>query len=111
MNKFSRLVTSLLFITAGVGAFNAYAEVSQPASSVAVATDKTVEQAADNQVSINMATAEELSSALSGVGLIKAQAIVNYRQQYGNFTQIEQLLEVPGIGASILERNLLKLKL
>lgn len=63
------------------------------------------------QVSINQATAEELAAALNGVGLKKAQAIVSYREEYGNFTGVEQLKEVPGIGNALVERNLPRLKL
>ncbi|MGD9423895.1 ComEA family DNA-binding protein [Pantoea sp. NSTU24] len=63
------------------------------------------------QVSINQATAEQLSAAMNGVGLKKAQAIVNYREQYGPFSAIEQLSEVPGIGNALIERNAARLKL
>lgn len=63
------------------------------------------------QVSINQATAEQLSAALNGVGLKKAQAIVNYREQYGPFSDIQQLGEVPGIGNALIERNAARLKL
>ncbi|MCZ4059089.1 helix-hairpin-helix domain-containing protein [Pantoea sp. LMR881] len=62
-------------------------------------------------VSINESTAEQLSSAMNGVGLKKAQAIVSYREQYGAFTAIEQLKEVPGIGNALVERNASRLKL
>ncbi|MDE8555896.1 helix-hairpin-helix domain-containing protein [Pantoea vagans] len=63
------------------------------------------------QVSINEATAEQLSAAMNGVGLKKAQAIVNYREQYGPFSAIQQLSEVPGIGNALIERNTARLKL
>ncbi|PZL92751.1 hypothetical protein CKF43_14830 [Pantoea graminicola] len=63
------------------------------------------------QVSINQATAEQLSAAMNGVGLKKAQAIVNYREQYGPFSAIQQLSEVPGIGNALIERNAARLKL
>ncbi|KAA9000063.1 competence protein ComEA [Affinibrenneria salicis] len=80
-------------------------EPAQPvAQDAAVAGD-------DGEVSINSATAEQLAAALNGVGLKKAQSIVSYREQYGPFTQIEQLQEVPGIGAALLQRNLARLKL
>ncbi len=56
-------------------------------------------------VNINTATAQQLAAALSGVGLKRAQAIVEYRRQYGDFIAIEELLEVAGIGPSVLEGN------
>lgn len=63
------------------------------------------------QVSINQATAEQLAAAMNGIGLKKAQAIVSYREQYGPFSAIEQLKEVPGIGSALVERNSARLKL
>ncbi len=65
----------------------------------------------EGQVSINQATAEQLASAMNGIGLKKAQAIVSYREEYGPFTAIEQLKEVPGIGSALIERNGSRLKL
>ena len=64
-----------------------------------------------SQVSINQATAETLAEAMNGVGLKKARSIVEYREQYGPFTSVEQLAEVPGIGSNLVERNLSRLKL
>lgn len=40
---------------------------------------------------------------LPQVGFILAQAIVDYRSEYGAFSQIEDLLEVPGFAPEILE--------
>ncbi len=65
----------------------------------------------DAAISINGASAAEMAAALNGIGLKKAQAIVDYREQNGAFTQIEQLKEVQGIGNAIIERNRDKLKL
>ncbi|GLR10155.1 hypothetical protein GCM10007905_28750 [Mixta theicola] len=48
---------------------------------------------------------------MNGIGLKKAEAIVSYRQQFGPFTELEQLKEVPGIGSALVERNLARLKL
>lgn len=63
------------------------------------------------QVSINNASAQELASALNGVGLKKAESIVSYREKYGPFSQLEQLKEVPGMGNALVERNLSRIKL
>ena len=68
-------------------------------------------QPQQEQVSINEATAEQLSAVMNGVGLKKAQAIVSYREQYGPFSAIQQLSEVPGIGNALIERNASRLKL
>ena len=59
------------------------------------------------KVNINTADAEAIAGALKGIGMKKAQAIVNYRKQLGGkFKSLEQLLEVKGIG----EKTLAKLK-
>ncbi len=56
-------------------------------------------------VNINVADAETLATALTGVGPARAEDIVRYRDQYGPFTTVEQLAEVKGIGDATIERN------
>lgn len=56
-------------------------------------------------IDLNTADAATLERNLSGVGAIKAQAIVNYRENHGAFVSVDELLEVKGIGESLLERN------
>lgn len=58
-----------------------------------------------DKVNVNTATASELQKALVGIGAKKAEAIVQYREAHGNFTAIEQLLEIQGIGKATLEKN------
>jgi competence protein ComEA len=54
-------------------------------------------------IDINSATVEELDS-LPGIGTVKAQSIITYRETHGNFTSLDDLLNVPGIGVSLLEQ-------
>lgn len=54
-------------------------------------------------ININTASSIELQT-LDGIGQAKAQAIITYRNDYGNFKQIDELLKVPGITSSIYER-------
>ena len=58
-------------------------------------------------VTINNNTADEatLQRELSGVGPVKARAIVAYREANGDFASIDELLEVKGIGKVIFDRN------
>ena len=56
-------------------------------------------------VNINTATAEEIAESLNGIGVKKAQAIVEYREQYGPFQSREAISEVKGIGHKTIERN------
>lgn len=52
-------------------------------------------------ININTATAEELQ-ALPGIGKIRAEAIIAYREEHGPFTYVEDLRAVSGIGDGIL---------
>ena len=56
-----------------------------------------------NIVNINTATEAELSANLKGIGKAKAKFIVNYRKEKGNFTTIEEIKNVKGIGEKTFE--------
>lgn len=56
-------------------------------------------------VDINTASAETISTELKGVGLSKAQAIVEYRQKHGPFKSPDDLSLVKGIGERTVEIN------
>ncbi|WP_415905210.1 ComEA family DNA-binding protein [Neptuniibacter sp. QD48_55] len=56
-------------------------------------------------IDLNTATAEQLAQNLNGIGVAKAEAIVEYRTKNGPFTSVDQLTEVKGIGAATVEKN------
>ena len=67
-------------------------------------TTSSKENATTNKmVNINTATAEEFNT-LPGIGASKANNIINYRNEHGNFTDITQIKNVTGIGDSIYEQ-------
>ncbi|MDX1433327.1 MAG: helix-hairpin-helix domain-containing protein [Gammaproteobacteria bacterium] len=56
-------------------------------------------------VDINSASAESLAAAMSGVGMKRAQAIVEHRDRNGPFESVDELAEVSGIGPHIIEQS------
>ncbi len=58
---------------------------------------------ADGKVNINTATAEVLMT-LSGIGEAKAEAIIQYREEHGDFTVIEDIMNIPGIKEAVFSK-------
>lgn len=58
-----------------------------------------------SKVNLNTADAVTLERELLGVGKVKAASIVDHRATNGAFASVDDLLEVKGIGAAILEKN------
>jgi comEA protein len=58
---------------------------------------------ASRLININVAPLEELI-ILPGIGFTTAQRIIDYRQQNGPFSKIEDIINVPGIGPGVYER-------
>ncbi|MEX0977143.1 MAG: helix-hairpin-helix domain-containing protein [Woeseia sp.] len=56
-------------------------------------------------VDVNTADAATISAELNGVGLVKAQAIVEYRSTHGPFKSPDDLVLVKGIGARTIDMN------
>lgn len=54
-------------------------------------------------LNINTATAEELQS-LSGIGPQMSKKIIQYREENGNFSSVDKLTNVKGLGEKTLEK-------
>jgi competence protein ComEA len=54
------------------------------------------------KININTATKDELTT-LKGIGEVKAEAIIKYREYYGGIRSIEELININGIGEKTIE--------
>ena len=57
------------------------------------------------QVDINHADAATIARVLVGIGKSRAEAIVAYREEFGNFASLEELMMVRGVGEATLKNN------
>ena len=100
----SFICATLLALLTGFSA-GSHAADTKPVESTSIAL------AAIAPVNLNTADAETLIRELKGVGAAKAKAIIEYREAHGPFSSVDELLEVKGIGTSILDKNRAKLSL
>jgi len=56
-------------------------------------------------VNINTANAEQIAESLTGIGMVKAQAIIDYRNTNGLFSSADQIILVRGIGDATFNAN------
>ncbi|MBT1176212.1 helix-hairpin-helix domain-containing protein [Bifidobacterium callimiconis] len=54
-------------------------------------------------IDLNTASSEQLQT-IKGIGPVTAQRIIDHRTEIGRYTSVDQLLDVPGIGAKTLEK-------
>lgn len=98
------LVGSLLLAAAMAGA--ALAPPAQAQGQLEAEAEPRQEPAVQElKVNINTADAQSLSERLTGIGRSRAEAIVRYRETYGPFESIDELMDVSGIGEATLARN------
>lgn len=58
---------------------------------------------AGGKVRINVADKTELES-IPGVGASRAEAILKYRQEHGDFKSAEDIMQVSGIGEALFDK-------
>ncbi len=61
-------------------------------------TSTTTEVAAIYPINLNTATAKDLSDNISGIGDVLAARIIEYREQNGPFSSVDDLINISGIG-------------
>lgn len=64
---------------------------------------KETKETKEQIVNINTAGLEELMT-LPGIGQVRAEAIIAYRQQEGNFEKIEDIMNVKGIKTGVFSK-------
>lgn len=96
-------LSSLLF--ACLASLSVVVSAAEPAKPKAQPVVTEQQAAQSSTVNINTADVETLQSGLTGIGKVKAEAIVEYRDSNGPFASVDELLEVKGIGAATLEKN------
>lgn len=100
-----RTLNSLLFaVLASLSIAAQAAPAPEASNSTSVAA-----QSAPTRINLNTADAETLRRELAGIGEAKAQAIIAHRDANGAFSSVDEVLEVNGIGKTLLDRNLDKL--
>ena len=62
-------------------------------------------------VNINTADAKTLARELKGIGLARAQAIVDFREKNGPFKSADDLAKVKGVGTKVVEENRSNIKI
>ena len=102
MNVFKFLLIASLVTLLGVQPSLAETQTATQSDAVEVSTPG---------VNINTASVEILAAELKGVGKKRAQAIVDYREKNGAFTDINQLIEIKGISQLTVENNIDKIRL
>ena len=81
-----------------------YSQVAVAAKSDA-ATAVASASADAGKLNINTADEAALQERMVGIGATKARAIVQYREENGPFSSVDDLLEVKGVGVKTLEKS------
>lgn len=104
MNKAINRMIGVAALSIGLAlAGSALAEA--PTRAPAPQTQATASAPAQETVNINTADAATLARVLQGIGAAKAEAIVQYREEHGEFADAYDLANVKGVGERTVELN------
>ncbi len=99
--------TAIVLILAGMVFYNAlpdYYFYGDVLSEDAFGAESTV-STSETETVININTASSLTlQKLNGIGLVKARAIIEYREKNGAFSSVDELINVKGIGKATLDK-------
>ncbi len=56
-------------------------------------------------VNINEADAKTIATNVNGIGMNRAKAIVAYRDKFGPFDSVNDLVKVKGVGKKTVQKN------
>lgn len=94
----SALVICLAVLFLNIADSPEYRQNEFPSASETQKSDET------GKININKATAEELT-ALYGIGEVRAEIIIRYREDNGRILSAEELMNIDGIGKSVINNN------
>ena len=110
---YEKIVLLVLSVSLLAGSIVLYKRNSRPYRGITVVENGFIEELSIGQVeeliterskvNINEASAEELT-VIPGIGEVLAERIVGYRESHGSFYNVNDLLNVPGIGEKKLEK-------
>ena len=100
MRRLFTMIAVAAMLLAGSGLLAA--ADATPGAGEAVAGESAVDEL---KVNINTDDAETIASGLKGIGQKRAEAIVQFRETNGPFSEASELAEIKGIGARIVEDN------
>ena len=99
------LVQSLLLSLAMMASQGGFAQTGALAATGATESQAVPTAGDQVRVNINEADAATIADVLVGIGTSRAMAIVEYREQHGRFTSLEDLVEVTGVGEATVFNN------
>lgn len=95
-SKCSTFIRTLLVALAVISCQLSLAQQEPPVSQPAIE---------ELQVNVNEADAATIADILVGIGASRARAIVEYREENGPFTSLEDLTAVNGVGEATVNNN------
>lgn len=96
-------ITEKITTTVSATAFSSFSPNTEPVTTSAEPIETVTEQVCEEIfIDINSADVQELMK-LNGIGEVTANEIVSYREQNGGFSNIEEIMNVYGIGSAKFE--------